>query len=66
MGAKFMFNIYNPFFLFLKIQHEPILLDDKMQREIYQQLVEDIHKFCSLFSLNESLWYYFFNSGKSK
>ena len=60
MGAKFMFNLYNPFWSFVKIQPKPVCLDEKTKDAIRNQLAEDAHAFCGQFGLEKSWWHYFF------
>ena len=66
MGGKFMFNLYNPFWSVVKIRPKPIYLDDETKNDIRKQLADDIHAFCSLFSLDKSSWHYFFEGDHVK
>lgn len=61
IGAKLLHRIYNPFWAVLGIKSKPIILDDKIRDSIRKKLAEDIQAFCTLFSLDKSLWNYFFD-----
>jgi hypothetical protein len=62
MGVRFTTKIYNPFWSLLGVRSKPITLDDRIKDTIRNKLRDDIHSFCTLFSLDKSLWNYFFNN----